>query len=505
MAAQTRRFVILPTRGIVATTNVSRETLDALAQLQQSGVQGLPQSGFKSIAFKSVGRGVPPARGIRPVRIRVIASIRETGAKLVEMSDEDALALRMAIPGLRVVPEVRFQIARAPRVTVAATGKSAFPKAKMGTVKLKVVTEDGKPLPDVIVVAFTNWAQRIGAEGRTKSNGEARLALPAATKKLERIFLYAEHTGWPMMRSNVSLDAKPLKVPRIALDFKDSRARAYAPFDTADGRAVKVGILDTGAGPHAALTIAKGVSAVTEETDKGYNDTEGHGTHVAGVIAAHAAGFTGIAASVALNIYRVFPRSGKGASNFDIASAMDMAIADGCDLINMSLGGGPMDTVTDEAIKEARAKGTICVIAAGNDSGPVSNPGRHPLAICVSAMGYKGAWPNGAVQVLDVTKPPGKGGTYIARFSNFGLEVDLTGTGCGIISTYPQNRYAVMDGTSMACPCTTGAIARLLARNPQVLEAARDAARGDRIVQLALTHARDLGFPATKQGAGLSE
>jgi subtilisin len=120
-------------------------------------------------------------------------------------------------------------------------------------------------------------------------------------------------------------------------------------------------------------------------------------------------------------------------------------------------------------------------------------------------MGYVGAWPAGAVQTLDVTKPYGKGNTYFAKFSNFGIEVDLTGTGCGIISTYPKDRFAVMDGTSMACPCTTGALARLLAKTPKIVKAARDASRGDQIVQLALTHARDLGFAPPKQGAGLLE
>jgi subtilisin family serine protease len=70
-------------------------------------------------------------------------------------------------------------------------------------------------------------------------------------------------------------------------------------------------------------------------------DTDGHGPHVAGVIAARGNGSMGIAPSVLLNIYRVFPRDGDGASNFDIAKATDMAVADGCDLVNMSISGSP--------------------------------------------------------------------------------------------------------------------------------------------------------------------
>src|SRR5258706_1581905 len=270
-----KRFVILPTRGFIGTKNVSHETLNALVRLNRPGHRGL--------AFKRIKRRKGPARAAKPVHVRVIDSIRATAAKLVEMTDEAAFALRIASTGLRIVPEVRFQLAVAPRITVATTGKAAFPRATLTDKKVLVVTDDGKPLPDVMVVAFTNWAKGIGAEGKTNAKGEASLALPMSTTKLQRVLLYAEHTGWPVIRDNVALDGKPLKVPRIALDFIDSRAKAYAPFNAADGKTVKVGILDTGAGPHSALKIAKGVSAVTEDKDTGYNDTEGHGTHVAGV------------------------------------------------------------------------------------------------------------------------------------------------------------------------------------------------------------------------------
>ena len=306
-----------------------------------------------------------------------------------------------------------------------------------------------------------------------------------------------------MILHDVRLDAGPLVLPAIDLAFADSRVKACGPFRPGDGKAVKVGVLDTGCGPHSALHVAKGVSTVFGDTDEDFTDTHGHGTHVVGVIAANSTTFVGIAPAATLNVYRVFPRSGAGASNFDIGNAIDQAVADGCDLLNLSLGGGNMDAVTDEAIKAARAKGTVCVIAAGNDRGPVANPGAHPLAVCVSATGFKGAWPKGATQDEDLTTPAGKFKTYIAAFSNTGPEIDLTGPGCGIISTYPKERFAVMDGTSMACPCATGAIARRLASAPAILGATRDASRADRIVELAQAQTKDLGFPPAKQGAGL--
>lgn len=492
-ANQVRRFIILPTRGFVATETTSDEALNVLFKLQNLGVMS-----FKRAAVRS------GERASAPVKVNVLASLHENGPKLVEMTESEAFALRMKNPGLRVVPEVRYEIARAPRVAVTS-GKKAFPGATLDKLKLSIVTKTGgAPVPDVYVVAFTNFAKGIGAEGKTNSKGQVSLSLPMTTKKLQRVYCYAEHTAWPTILENLQVSIKPVELPNIDLNFADSRIKACAPFDPKDGKGVKVAVLDTGVGPHDALVVAKGVCAVFGDTDQDFTDAHGHGTHVAGVIAAKAANFIGIAPAVTLHAYRVFPRDPSvGASNFDIGNAIDLAVADGCDLLNLSLGGGPMDAVTDEAIKAARAKGTVCVIAAGNEGGPVANPGRHPLAICISAMGFKGAWPKGATQNDDLTRPLGKGKTYIAGFSNTGLEIDLTGPGCGVISTYPENRFAVMDGTSMACPCATGAIARRLAKAAAIVGAPRDADRADQILQIAYADSKDLGFPPSSQGAGL--
>lgn len=487
MSNKPTRFILLPTRGFTANTEMTTTaTANFLMNLVRPGVRAL-------------------SRGPGAQHMKVLDSIHENGAKLVEMGADAVMALKRAQPGLRIIEETFLKPALAPRPQVFRQAKKAGAPMVSVPVTLEVVMSgDSQPVAGADVYAFTSYATGIGAQGKTNKQGKVKLAFGTKPKVFDRLYVYPSRSAWPILRKNVAASVGIIKVPPIDLTFVDSRVTCYPVRKKTDGHGVKVGVIDTGVGPHRALKVAGGANTVQGELATDFADSDHHGTHVAGIIAARADEFLGISPGVSLRAYRVFGANSDGASNFAIAKAIDLAVSDGCDLLNLSLGGGAEDPLTSDAIKAAREKGVLCIIAAGNDGAAVAWPGRHPLAVCVSAIGIKNTWPSGAVQAGDVTTPTGKLGSFLASFSNRGPEIDIAGPGLGIISTIPGDLYAVMDGTSMACPAVTGAIARRLAGNAAILGMARDAARSDAILKLAFAAARDLGLPAQSQGVGLA-
>lgn len=491
-----QQFILLPPRGISpADTGPTVSSVEPF-------FLSLESSRFAGNALRSL-----TASKIK-TKLKVLDSIHENGAKLIELDAASVSSLQAEQPGIRIVPVVYYYPARAPIPQPTATPKAAAAALK---ITLRVISkQDGRAIRGVKVIAFTDFAQRIGAQGVTNAAGSVSLSLGAATKKVERLYAYASSGYWSALRQNVKLTSgQEIPLTPIDVGFTDCLRHFYGRAPDAAGQGVTVGVIDTGVGPHRDLTLAGGENTVVGENPSEFMDNgEGHGTHVAGIIAAHgvaATGIRGLAPAVTLQSYRVFGKDAEGASNFAIAKALDRAVAHGCDLINMSLGGGPRDEATHSAIADARGKGSVVIVATGNDDrAPVSFPASDSLAIAVSAMGRKKTFPDGATEAGDVASPFGTDkANFIAAFSNVGPEVLLTAPGVGIISTFPSDRYAVMDGTSMACPAVTGAAARLLAAEPALLTSTRDQKRSNAIVQIILDAAHKLGFPATMEGRGL--
>jgi subtilisin family serine protease len=490
-----QQFVVLPTRGLRATQpNSSPAVANLLLSLNQTLV--------------SPNMAVPLEIGQLTKKMRVLDSIHEDGAKLVEMFPDDVSALRAANPGLRIVPVVYYYPALAPRKEVAA---AVAQTRAAKSISIQVVSAaDQLPIAGVTVVAFTDFANKAGAQGVTNAKGQVSLALGAGTKKIERLYLYAVSGFWNGLQQNITLKTgAKFQLRKIDLAYTDELKFLYPNVALADGTGVTVGVVDTGIANHPDLTIAGGQNTVQGEDPKDYGDNgEGHGTHVGGIIAGRGTppnGVRGMAPSVKLRSYRVFGKGAKGATNYAIAKGVDAAMQDQCDLINMSLGGGAPDEATKAAIADARAAGSLVIVAAGNDGRqPVSFPASDPLSMAVSALGRKGTYPANTVEGGDEMAPFASSDPkdFIAAFSNVGPEIAFTGPGVGIISTFP-NGYAVMDGTSMACPAVTGVAARLLAAEKQILAMQRNSARSDAMAKFLMQAAKSLGLGVTFEGRGL--
>ena len=446
------------------------------------------------------------AQGPGNLRVRLVDSIGPEGAKLIEGPVEAILALRRLHPGARVVPVRYYTPAVAPRPV--ATPPEGLARAPGSAIKLRVVSaKAGTAVVGAFVIAFVDFSTKSGDQGVTDAKGEVALALGRQSIQLDRIYVYPVDAHWSLMTPGfTAANGARLAVLPLDLAAPDGLRHSYGNAGEGDGAGVTVAVIDTGVGPHPDLVVSGGANTVTGEKPSDYGDNgQHHGTHVAGIVAARGMpphGVRGVAPGVDLRSYRVFAKGSGSATNFAIAKAVDTAVADGCDLLNMSLGGGHPDDVIKAAVDAARGGGSLCIIAAGNgDRAPVAFPASDAMALAVSALGRVGTFPPTSSEADDVAGPHGTDPEdFIASFSNVGPEIDLTGPGVGIMSTVPGG-YAEISGTSMACPAATGRAARALVGSP-ALTAKRDAARSDAFVATILAAARPRGFPPELEGHG---
>lgn len=205
-----------------------------------------------------------------------------------------------------------------------------------------------------------------------------------------------------------------------------------------------------------------------------WSDDGGHGTHVAGTVAAADGdrGVVGVAPGATLHALKVCSAAG-GCRTSDIAKAIRHAADQGWDVVNLSLGSPQESPALQAAGQYALEAGVLLVASAGNRGEPDS-------------VGYPAAYDEFlAVSATDIEDE-------IADFSSTGPEVDLAAPGKGVCSAVVDG-YDVNDGTSMATPHVTGAAAQLMANGYTNTEAREQ----------LLDAAEDLGHEGDEQGAGL--
>ncbi len=204
--------------------------------------------------------------------------------------------------------------------------------------------------------------------------------------------------------------------------------------------------------------------------EKGYgnNDVEGpdarHGTHVAGIIGANRKneiGVRGIADNVRIMSVRAVPNGDE--RDKDIANAIIYATDNGAKIINMSFGKkfSPGKEAVDKAVKYAESKGVLLIHAAGNDADDLDVDSNFPTRQL--AKGEAKNW-------LEIGASSwGADEDFVGSFSNYGKKsVDLFAPGVQIYSTTPNDSYEDLQGTSMACPATSGVAAVLFSYFPEL-------------------------------------
>ena len=301
---------------------------------------------------------------------------------------------------------------------------------------------------------------------------------------------------WPNLRYHALLDRTPELIHAPELWGSDLATA---------GNGMKIGILDQGIDPtHPFFSprgfsyppgFPKGQRAFTTPkvivarayaprgtayalARKAFDPHGEHGTHVAGIAAgdhntdAEGVLVNGVAPRAYLGNYKVLsvptPGFGLDGNSTEITKAVDAAVKDGMDVINLSFGEpeiAPTRDIVVQALNGAAQAGVVPVVAAGNEyedfgRGSISSPGTAPRAITAAAV-------TGGVQ----TQTP----DIIASFSSSGptpysllMKPDVSAPGVGVLSSVPRSQglWASFNGTSMASPHVAGGAALLLQRHP---------------------------------------
>lgn len=261
---------------------------------------------------------------------------------------------------------------------------------------------------------------------------------PLAVKSSGAVFRYAEQTPWG--------------IPRVTAP--DAWALGGS---AAYGGGVKVAFLDSGGdADHPDLLWAGGYSAITGSTaasawDDNIGSCYGHGTHVAGTIAARMndAGVVGVAPGASLYAIKVFEDLGGSCLAYQSKqiAGLNWAVQNGIKVVSISIGGTTANSSYQSAITAATSQGVYVVAAAGNNgSSTLTYPGAYQDVLSVGAL---------------------DGSNNRSSYSNYGPKLYITAPGDGILSTVPGG-YGYKSGTSMATPHVAGVVALVLARFPGI-------------------------------------
>lgn len=291
------------------------------------------------------------------------------------------------------------------------------------------------------------------------AKSEVRKAGGAIKKELKKHKMVAatmSKSALNKLRKNPNVESIEVDVRRKPMaqttpyGYTMVQANQFAQSDTT---ARKVCIIDTGYNlGHPDLPGTNdGVTGQANNSAVGnwYNDGNGHGTHVAGTIAAYDnnEGVVGVYPGVDMHIVKIFNDNGQWTYASDLIDAITQCQDAGSNVVNMSLGGGSSSTTERNAMQSFTDAGMLLVAAAGNDGN--------------SAKSYPASY-DAVMSVAAVDSNENR-----ASYSQYNDQVEIAAPGSAVQSTYPTNTYASLSGTSMATPHVAGGAALVWSYFPQ--------------------------------------
>ncbi|MGN7457542.1 S8 family peptidase [Paenibacillus pasadenensis] len=250
-------------------------------------------------------------------------------------------------------------------------------------------------------------------------------------------------------RITMKASGLPKTMPEKGLPWGVQQIRAPLAWNRTTGHRIKIGVIDTGVDhshPDLKASLGRGINLI----DRGQlpHDDNGHGTHIAGTIAAanQPGGMIGVAPRSIVYPVKAFDQNGSAYVS-DIILGIEWCVRSGMNIINMSFGMKSRSKSLHNAVINATNAGVVIIASSGNDGRrrSVDYPARYPQTISV-----------GATNRL----------RRIAAFSNRGPYIDIYAPGDRIHSAWLKGKYHEMSGTSMATSHVSGAVALLLAHQP---------------------------------------